>query len=259
MLYIGRHAVIASLGLLCFAATVEAEESGQPAAIPQSLPPQTDWAGFYLGVNGGYGSSAHASAMETVNLAGTAPGKLSVPSVRGAFGGVQTGYNWRGFLDADLVVGVEGDLEYERISGILRAAAPVTLEARTSLNSFGTLRGRLGYAWDQALLFATAGLAFGDIENTVLYRDSISQSYSMDMAANKIGYVVGGGIGLSMTPNWSLKVEYQFLHLEGFTAAGTLADNAMSDSLRITDYGHDYQMIKASLDYRINVSHQSLK
>ena len=191
--------------------------------------------------------------------AGMTAERLGASSVHGAFGGVQAGYNWQGFLDPGLVFGIEGDLDYERICGTLTASAPAAMEARTGLNSFGTLRARFGYAWDQILFYGTAGVAFGDVENTLFYRDSLGQSFSVDTAATKIGYAAGGGIGLSLTPSWSLKVEYQFLHLEGFSASGSFSGDAASDAVRTTDFGHDYQMMKAGLNFHVGANYPSLK
>ena len=253
-LYMWRGAVVATFGVLGFVATANAGDTGQTAGASS---PEPSWAGFYVGVNGGYGASA--PALQAVDLPSMATERLSVSSIRGAFGGAQAGYNWQGFLDPGLVFGVEGDLDYERICGALTASAPTAIEARTCLNSFGTLRARLGYAWDQAFFYGTAGVAFGDVENTLLYRDSLGQSFSGETAATKIGYAAGGGVEGSLTPNWSLKIEYQFFHLEGFSALSSFAGGTSSDAVQIADFGHDYHMIKAGLNFHVGANHQSLK
>ena len=171
---------------------------------------------------------------------------------------MRAGYNWQGLLTEGLVFGIEGDLDYEKMEGRLTAAGAGPIAARASLNSSGTLKGRAGYVWDRVLLYATAGLAFGDIANTVLYKDSLGQSFSVDTEATKIGYAAGGGVELSLTPTWSLKVEYEFLHLEGFSASGSAGDGA-NTVVRTMDFGHDYQIIKAGLDYHVGGNQQSLK
>jgi hypothetical protein len=56
-----------------------------------------------------------------------------------------------------------------------------------------------------------------------------------------------------------LKVEYQFLHLEGFSALGSFAGGASSDAVQIADLGHDYHMIKAGLNFHVGANNQSLK
>ena len=250
-----RRTVAASFGVIGFVGSVAAGEPGQPEVTQPGSPSQISWAGFYVGVDGGFGSSVRAPALQA-DWPGVATGRLGASSIGGALGGVQAGYNWRALLDKGLVFGIEGDLEYEMMGGTLAAAGAGPIAARTSLNSFGTLNGHVGYAWDRILLYATAGLAFGDIENTMLYKDSLGQAFSVDTEATKIGYAAGGGIGLSLTPTWSLKVEYEFLHLEGFSASGSAGDGT-SNMVRTTDFGHDYQIIKAGLDYHVGGNSQS--
>ena len=252
-----RPIVAASFGVIGFVASVTAEEASQAEVTPPGSPSQMNWAGFYVGVNGGYGASVRVPALQA-DWPGVAIEVLAASSISGGLGGVQAGYNWQGLLDTGLVFGIEGDLDYEKMEGTLTAVGAGPIAARASLNSFGTLRGRVGYAWDRALFYATAGLAFGDIENTFLYKDSLGQTFSVDMQATKIGYAAGGGVGLSLTPNWSLKVEYEFLHLEGFSASGSAGEGA-NTVVRTTDFGHDYQIIKAGIEYHVGGNQQSLK
>ena len=252
-----RRTLAVSFGFLGFVAPVSAGDTGQIDGTPPVSPPQTSWAGYYVGVNGGYGSSVRAPAVQA-DWPGMTTERLAASSIGGGLGGVQAGYNWQGFLHKGLVFGIEGALDYGKMGGTLTAAGTRAIAARTSLNSFGTLRGRVGYAWDRVLIYATAGLAFGDIENTLLHKDSLGQTFSVDAEATKIGYVAGGGVGLSLTPTWSLKVDYEFLHLEGFSASGSAGDGT-SDVVRTTDVGRDYQIIKAGLDYHVGGSDQSLK
>lgn len=249
----GLRAVTVFIGVLGLAASADA--AGQMEAPPPESPPQTSWAGFYVGINGGYGSSARPPAMQA-DWPPIATGRLAASSLGGGVGGVQAAYNWQGLLDKGVVLGIQGDLTYEKLEGTLTTAG--ALEARTSLNSFGTLKGRTGYAWDRVLLYATAGLAFGDIENTLFYKDGFGQAFSVDAETTRIGYSAGGGIGLSLTPTWSLKVEYEFLHLGGLSTSESVGDGPGS-TVRITDFGHDYQIIRAGLDYHVGGGSQSLK
>ena len=244
-----RRVVAVSFGVLGFVAPVSAGDTGQTPVTPPASPPQISWSGFYVGVDGGFGSSIRAPALQA-DWPGVASGRLAASSMGGGLGGVQAGYNWQGLLAEGLVFGIEGDLDYDKMGATLSGAGAGAIEARTGLNSFGTLKGRVGYAWDRVLLYATAGLAFGDIENTILYKDSLGQSFSVDAEATKIGFAAGGGIGLSLTPKWSLKVDYELLHLEGFSASGSAGDGT-STMVRTTDFGHDYQIIKAGLDYHV--------
>jgi outer membrane immunogenic protein len=101
------------------------------------------WAGFYLGANLGYAWGSVANN----------PAKPS-----GVAGGVQAGYNWQQ-LASPWVFGVEGDIQ-------ANAAEETFAPWKFSNPWFGTLRGRVGYAFDNVLFFGTGGLAFGELRAT---------------------------------------------------------------------------------------------
>jgi outer membrane immunogenic protein len=144
------------------------------------------WSGFYAGVNAGGGGTANS-------------GDLS-PS--GGFGGGQIGYNWQGVLGlgSQWVLGIEADLQG---SGIEDGA----FGAKSSLNWFGTVRGRIGYAFGPALVYGTGGFAFGEVEN-------------FGVTETQTGYVVGAGVEYKFNPSWSVKGEYQFISLDASDLAG---------------------------------------
>ncbi len=78
-----------------------------------------------------------------------------------------------------------------------------------TLDSFGTLRGRVGYALGATgnwLPYATGGLAAGEVHAW----DSLLPS-SGD--AFQVGWTAGGGVESALTHNWSAKVEYLYLDL----------------------------------------------
>jgi len=102
------------------------------------------------------------------------------------------------------VLGLEGDIQG---SGIEDSA----FGAKASLNWFGTVRGRLGYAFGPTLVYATGGLAFGEVENTV-GRFSATETQT--------GYVIGGGVEYKFNPAWSVKAEYQFISLDASDPLG---------------------------------------
>ena len=113
---------------------------------PPAYVPVETWTGFYGGFNAGYGGTAN-------------DGPLS-PS--GGFGGGQIGYNWQGLFGfSPWVIGIEADIQGAGISDSA-GYGPAYLE--NSLNWFGTVRGRVGYSFGPALLYATGGFAYGEVE-----------------------------------------------------------------------------------------------
>ena len=96
------------------------------------------WAGPYLGGNLGY-------AWGSVDNNPTKPS--------GFAGGVQAGYN---FQNGPWVFGLEGDIN---ATGAEDTFAPW----KFSNPWFGTLRGRVGYAFNNVMFYGTGGLAFGEL------------------------------------------------------------------------------------------------
>jgi outer membrane immunogenic protein len=158
------------------------------------------WAGFYAGVNGG---GAWSDQSDKFAFAPTAFGGIS-PS--GGFGGGQIGYNWQGIWHPNLVLGAEADIQG---AGIDDKATDVQGNVglhtvKSSLDFFGTVRGRLGYASGPSLVYATGGFAYGGIKNKVDGNES---------SGTATGFAVGGGWEYKFNPAWSAKVEYQFIDL----------------------------------------------
>ena len=110
------------------------------------------WRGFYAGVNAGYAWGGDDSVTLS-GPGGTATGTLEP---NGWFGGGQIGYNAQ---FQSLVFGIEADLQGADISD-------GNAFASTNVDWFSTVRGRVGYAAGPALLYATGGFAFADVNTT---------------------------------------------------------------------------------------------
>jgi outer membrane immunogenic protein len=183
----------------------------------------TNWSGPYAGVNLGYGWTSDDGAL----------------SPSGFFGGGQVGYNWQGVLPSlglgnHLVLGVEADLQGADISD---SAFGVT----SRVNSFGTIRGRAGYAFDRTLVYFTGGFAFGDVENSFLGSET------------QTGYALGGGIEYKFNPSWSVKGEYQFVSLDASDALG-------AGPLGLTDSDRsEFHTLRVGLNYHFGSSYDYLK
>ena len=117
---------------------------------PPPAPAYYNWTGLYLGLNAGYASATVANTLSggglTDRAASTCPGGI---------GGAQIGYNYQ--IGA-MVVGFEADFDgyawrRNRSATIATAVASGTVQ----IPWIGTLRGRVGYAFDRLLVYATAG------------------------------------------------------------------------------------------------------
>jgi len=142
-----------------------------------------NWSGPYFGINLGY-------LWGTVTTLGMKP--------RGWAGGGQAGYNWQ---TGQVVFGGEADLQ---ASGAEDTFAPF----KFSNPWFGTVRGRAGYAFENVLLYATAGLAYGGGRLEIP---------GLTETRTHLGWAGGGGLEIGLTPNWSAKAEYLFIGLSDKT------------------------------------------
>ena len=139
-----RLLVVGVVALAGLASQANAADLGRrPYAQPAPVyAPVYSWTGLYLGVNGGggWGDSAWSGVSNSISPSG------------GLIGGT-VGYNWQ---FGQTVVGIETDLQWSDIKG----SGACTFGCETRNNWFGTVRGRLGYAWDRFMPYVTGGLAY---------------------------------------------------------------------------------------------------
>ena len=183
---------------------------------PQRVPPRApaayvpvapvyNWGGLYFGINGGWGFGQ--SDWNTPAFGGFDTGNFNI---NGGLVGATLGANWQ--VDA-WVFGIQGDFDGSWIDGTTSVCSTAsifisTVNCETKDKWLATLRGRLGFAADRVLFYATGGGAFGDVlANTTANRQS----------DNKAGWTAGAGIEAAFTPNLTGRVEYLFVDLQNST------------------------------------------
>ena len=209
---IGAVFVAAGLATAASAADLPRQYTKAPAPM---APPVFNWSGFYIGANAGYGWA-----------------DSSFGDANGFIGGGQIGYNWQG-LGSPLVLGLEADLQFSDMS---TSATVGGVTADADINAFGTVRGRIGYAFDRFMIYGTGGLAF---TNTELSLSAGGASVSDDDWST--GWTLGGGVEWAFMPNWSAKLEYLYVDSGDTTLA--LAGTTVTG-----DY--DFSVVRAGLNYR---------
>jgi len=162
---------------------------GSPAPYTVNQPLNMySWAGPYLGANLGYGW-------------GSVDNNPTQPS--GLVGGAQAGYNWQ---SGAMVFGLEGDLQAS-------AADDTFAPWKFSNPWFGTVRGRVGYAFNNILFYGTAGLAFGELR---------AETFGLSESHTNVGWTAGVGAEFGLVQNWTAKIEYLYVDLasDNFTVTG---------------------------------------
>lgn len=185
--------------------------------------PVMDWSGFYAGVHAGYGwgDFDYDAEISEIDVDGDSASFGTGGEADGFFAGVQAGFNWQ--MDA-LVLGIEGDISKSWIGGDDTDAfadfgldeVDGTVRTETDLDWFGTLRLRAGFlATDAMLIYATGGLAWGNIDSHVRvdYGDDGVTDVSGGDSETRMGWTLGGGLEYKVSEAMSVKAEYLYVDL----------------------------------------------
>jgi outer membrane immunogenic protein len=231
-----RKILLASVGAIALTGPALAAEP-PPAPPPLPPPPIFTWTGIYVGGQVGY---AWTSGSNNFNGFDPITGAAIVTSLgqrpNGVIGGANVGYNyefnqWPIFSSSGVVVGLEGTVDGTSLSNTGGAASDVffvTAHSRSDIQ--GSIRGRVGLAWDRALIYATGGAAFGSFQTDISGSGTNPLTGtpffgSTSISTTRTGWTVGGGIQYAVTNNWSVRAEYRF------TDFGTINEALFSGQL----------------------------
>ena len=272
-------ALAAFTALTAAASAADLPRRAAPPPVFTPVPVFT-WTGAYFGINAGYAFDASdRNSGNTFIVPGGAGGytvsgaPVAVTfrnrSQDGFSGGAQVGYNYQFTPGSGVVVGIEADAQYldfgrnrnnAFISGAVAPGYYVTdPRGLSSLDYFGTVRGRLGYAFDRTLVYGTGGFAYGS--------GSADRSFG-GFAGNdsfRTGYAVGGGIEYALPTDSflnffrssavTLKVEGLYVNLDrGTRNQGVLLVNAANLApVYTTGIGRrddEFAVVRAGLNYK---------
>ncbi|HWL04221.1 MAG TPA: outer membrane protein [Xanthobacteraceae bacterium] len=205
-----------------------------------------NWSGFYIGANLGGG---WANARGTSTFVGGVLGGAVSPGrgdLNGVIGGAQIGINWQA---GSIVYGLEADLQAAGQSSSASVAfGPVTLTERAKVDWFGTVRGRLGVAADNLLIYVTGGVAWTHANHRVDATFAGATTRLVNVDSTRAGYTLGAGLEYGFTPNWSAKAEYLYIDTQkvGTTAAfAAPLGGTVTDNFRIHNH-----IVRAGVNYR---------
>ena len=225
---------LAGAALLLSPLAANAADMSMPAKAPMTpIATVYDWTGFYLGINGGYGwGRQDPLAVLTDRF-----DRSSFDMSGGMFGGTLGAQIQKGHV----VLGVEGDIDWANISGsgimtpaIAGVPAPITLNMTNKTDAVATARMRFGGAFDNLLVYGTAGAAF-------LHETSNGSSVAgaacgtagvLTSCTGSIwrpGLAAGLGAEYAFAQNWTVKGEYLYI-----VGAGT---GASKDELNLFRVG----------------------
>jgi outer membrane immunogenic protein len=218
----------AALAILISAGQVLAADFPAPPLTPP-LPTLYNWTGFYVGVNGGWGDgiSKWTNDCITCQVIPTLGGTSGDFPVSGYVAGGTVGANYQ---IGSYVFGIEGDFDWSDLTGnsgstcgSLSAVLPTPTGCETENVWLATLRGRVGYAFNNILLYGTAGAALGRIQTGLIPPSTFDSSV-------EAGWAVGAGLEVAFAPNWTARAEYIFVDLPNATCTTTTNCGAVAGS-----------------------------
>ncbi len=181
---------------------------------------------------------------------GIAAGSNST-NASGWVGGAQAGYNWQ---SGSLVYGLETDIAGLGLKSTMNTTLlgdiipPPMAYTTSSIDWYGTVRGRLGWATGPVLFYGTGGFAYGGTKlNSTLIDTSFPTTLNLQSSSTKTGWVAGAGIDYRWTRNLILNLSYQYVDLGKTSLSGiTFGNTGLSQSIVARDR---FQVVSVGLSW----------
>jgi outer membrane immunogenic protein len=203
---------------------------------PEVLISSYDWSGFYAGVHAGYGWAKSES--DDLFAYDVEP--------EGWLGGLQAGYNHQ--FANNVVIGVEADVSLADLGDSRLFTDPIaSTTAAAEIKATGTVRGRIGYAFDRVLPYVTAGIGWA-VQDVDYHQDfGFGLFTDIDQTKTHVGWTVGAGLEGALSDRWTAKVEYLYSDLGSEEYTGTQNFGSFPADIDLST-----QTVKIGLNYQFN-------
>jgi outer membrane immunogenic protein len=238
--------LLGTVGLVALSMAAPASAADLAARPYTKAPPAMvaayyDWSGFYVGINGGWGSSR--KSWDFLGPAGTVASEGSHDATGGTVGG-QIGYRWQ--VSPTFVFGIEAQGNWADFQGSNQSLAAAAITNDTRVDAFGLFTGQIGYAFNNALLYVKGGAAVtSDRYRQLATLTGAPITNTVD--DTRWGGVVGVGLEYGFAPNWSVGVEYNHLFMQDKTHTFTDTTGTFFGTERIRQ---DVDLVTARVNYR---------
>ena len=219
-----------------------------------------NWTGCYLGGHLG-GGFAHKDLTDPVQLvqdsflgAGQTAAATNVittvsPSPSGAVIGGQIGCDYQ--FAPSWVVGIEGAASGSTMKGSATVGLPLgnpdtaTVQAKTDFLT--SVTARVGYAFDNVLLYGKGGFALAGDRYDVTGSFG-GTPFGFVGLENRIGWTAGGGVEWAFSQHWSASVEYDYY---GFGHKVIAMSDPTNVFLGNVDVKQNIQVVKVGLNFHV--------
>jgi len=196
----------------------------EPAPVVAAAPAAFNWTGFYLGVHAGAAIADFDYSSRENDFPGFSDDNT------GFLGGVQAGYNWQ--FD-NIVIGAQTDFAYTSAKVTFDGFGGQTGDQK--LEWLGSTTARLGYAFDNLLVYGKGGVAYGQSK----FSANVPGLFSYDESQWHVGWTAGVGAEYAFTQNITGLLEYNYVDLG--------SKNYVFDTVKMDLTSN---VIKAGLNYK---------
>ena len=247
----GRRGIIGA-ALLAATAASAASAADLPLKAPAPVAAPWSWTGFYIGGNFG-GALENSKLQDPFGPVSFGDGVTTNAFIAGG----QVGGNYQIGND---VLGAEADVDWATSRGDetcfgISGGAFFASNCSVEPSLFGTVAGRLGYAFGHTLIYAKGGAAWERTSVDMAVNNNPGQHFlASTNSYSEWGWTAGAGIEYAMTPAWSLKIEYDHL---GFGSANVATPYVAGNPLPghpvgpIAGLSSNVEQIKLGINYRL--------
>jgi outer membrane immunogenic protein len=242
--------LLGTVGLVALGMAAPAVSADLPARTYSKAPAMVaavyDWSGFYIGANGGWGTSR--KCWDFTSPAGVFVAAEGCHDASGGVAGGQIGYRWQ---SSAWVFGIEAQGDWADLRGSNQSLFAPTFTNRSRIDAFGLFTGQVGYAFNTALLYVKGGAAVtADRFDSLTTVGNVVAGVTGDQT--RWGGTIGAGVEYAFAPNWSAGVEYD--HLFMGNKSSTFTNNGVvgvAGTLFGTDrIRQDVDLVTVRVNYR---------
>jgi outer membrane immunogenic protein len=241
--------LLGTVGLVALSMAAPASAADLAARPYTKAPPAMvaayyDWSGFYVGMNGGWGSSRNCWTDTSFGVA-VADGCHNATG--GTVGG-QIGYRWQA---SQWVFGLEAQGNWADFHGRNVSVVAPVFSNDTRVDAFGLFTGQVGVAFNNALFYVKGGAAVtSDRYRNFTTATGVQVTNSVD--DTRWGAAVGVGLEYGFAPNWSAGIEYDHMFMQDRSATfiNNGADSTAGTLFATNRIRQDFDLVTVRVNYR---------
>lgn len=249
-------------------------------APPMALPVPAIWSGCHVGghIGAATDSVSYSDPGTAVPPGGLFPNGTVAQNFAPAgasfaangqlafLGGVQAGCDYQ--FGNHWVIGIGGDFSWTNLSSLAndpffggKNGNPMTLSTRT--DEIATITGRVGYAFDNVMIYGKGGAAFARDSYAVNNSAAVNQALlgcttptfafigcNLVGSADRWGWTAGVGVEWAFDKNWSAMVEFDHYGFDAKTVSMNVVNNNFFVTPANLTVKHDIDTVKIGINYR---------